>query len=380
MKELSTARLLEIATAMLSQNAPPPFTALKRDIHLSDILTDTTSTFIEYNSEDEFLVSLLTNLAPDKTYFVDIAHKTLIINHKEDQGWFVCGDEGPRRLTTAYGLTDLARDLFIKKHAQQVQMLHVYSIEEAPLIAAAHSFIASKRLSPGELSRFPCTFEGIAQHFHESIRPSSGSGEEKQSDASAAASSHGLFSGKASHEAPKLQQDCAEKMVIAIARIKNPKLAAELEKKFTEAYAGKQPSDKQIELDIFFLCQGVKNQIRSTWGESEEALIDGLKKLNKSETYFLRTGMNMGPGHFQALYHDNGWHIFSTQSNFKQITNNNDQLTSGAESLLVRHKGWGQGNNEYSFSLTPCTPDMLEPLANFIIETRISKQARTSSP
>ena len=128
---------------------------------------------------------------------------------------------GPRRLTTAYGLTDLARDLFIKTRPASTNV-HI------PLKSTAYccsTFLHRiKKIKSGAI-----TLPGHIRGHSSTLSWKHPTPVLWENNLIRCCLSHGLFSGKPSQEAPKLQQDCAEKMVIAIARINNPAQAAELE-------------------------------------------------------------------------------------------------------------------------------------------------------
>ena len=371
MKKLSTARLLEISTS-LTLGGLPPFTRTRFSrVSITDIYKLPKPLIL--NSDP---ISLISALDPEKPYFVILNDRVDIISCKGGT-WAALGDNKPYPLFTDSGLTENTKQLF-----GEAKSVTLYPIEEKALIDAAHCFIyhSYTGITTKEIvSEYPPGLEGILDHI-QAILPeqSAGAGqsahaEEKRPESKMASSAHTLFSGEEAHPSPVLQQNCAENMLLAIAERQSHSLARELDKKFQDTYTDQSVRDTQIELEMFFALQGVDNQVRGAWGQSAELLARELaRSLDPDTLYFMRTGQNGRAGHFQALYYSDGWHAFSTTSNQKRITDSHGNLTEGGHDLLRPHGAWDERKSgAYCFTFTPCKPEMLEPLADYIIAQRL---------
>ena len=78
---------------------------------------------------------------------------------------------------------------------------------------------------------------------------------------------------------------------------------------------GETLHDFQIDVRIFnFLCG--RQEITKFCGDTEKNLENGLKELDKSVSYCLRTGPNNKSGHYRVAYFNNGkWKVHSSLRN-----------------------------------------------------------------
>lgn len=169
-----------------------------------------------------------------------------------------------------------------------------------------------------------------------------------------------------------LSQNCSERMVLAAAAKFNPALAQLVSKRIEHAYRNIKPNDIQIDLLAFIAIRyGEKNKIKYC-GKSEAEFLAGIRDLNRSKLYFLRTGTNGGAGHYQLFYSNakGEWCNRSSNKNNYPVTNNQGQMTLLGKRLLRPFGNWGVRQGEYVYVFTEVTEDMLLPCIQYIIDVR----------
>jgi len=171
-----------------------------------------------------------------------------------------------------------------------------------------------------------------------------------------------------------MNQDCGEQMVLSAAERLDPtgELRNMLVRRLREAYTGKTVKDVQLDL-LTFLGPVFQNSIVTHFGKNKEELSEGLKNtLKEKELYFFRTGENKSAGHYQILYYEDGWHMYSSPAlGVQKISRSDGKLTEEGEGLLKPNSNWGLGDKEAVYVFTPAREEMLLPLMNYIIDCRV---------
>jgi hypothetical protein len=159
-------------------------------------------------------------------------------------------------------------------------------------------------------------------------------------------------------------QACAEDML--------EKAAALCGKSISFIYP-KEVTDDQVDLSAAFIGSG-DGQVQYWYtGKSKEGFTSSLRTLNKAKVYFLRTGQNNRPGHWQTVYfsaEDGGWLSYSSENNHIKLTIN-DALTTEGESLLAPFADWGNNDGQYSFLVVEASDHILIKASNFLFDCRM---------
>jgi len=172
----------------------------------------------------------------------------------------------------------------------------------------------------------------------------------------------------------KINENCVEQMVLHAALLLNENdLYEELLDDLRKAYVHLIPKgDSDIQIDIYYCVRFYGSTRRKYWGADETRLSEGLKSLEK-RIYFLRTGTNGGPGHYQLLYYSEGkWRIYSSPTNYYEVTDGQGNLTEvGKGRLLSKNAKWGPYQGQYEYTITSFDKDILKPLIRHIINIRL---------
>lgn len=136
-------------------------------------------------------------------------------------------------------------------------------------------------------------------------------------------------------------------------------------------------NDAQIDLGPAFMAAEEGESKSWTSGHDKLLLEADFAALDPGKTYFMRTGIAQGAGHWQLLYCEaDGWHGFSTMSNQKHYTRDG-HLTKDGEGLMT-HKGsaarWGQEAGQYSILIQEANEARLIAAANFVRDLRLSSE------
>ena len=140
-------------------------------------------------------------------------------------------------------------------------------------------------------------------------------------------------------------------------------------------------NDIQIDFNpVFLVHEGISTLFFT--GHNQIDLAKSIATLDKSKSYFLRTGIIGGAGHWQLMYFAKNlshWLVFSSETSNYSCTYPDGSLTDTAiGALIVSNSRYGWGNNvgQYAISLQEATPDRVKAVANFIADVRCS----TSDP
>ncbi|WED41987.1 hypothetical protein [Legionella cardiaca] len=172
-----------------------------------------------------------------------------------------------------------------------------------------------------------------------------------------------------------VNQNCAEAMIIKAAQL--------VLKRNIQFQYSKITPDSQVDISPAFLFSEDKEKQYWISGDKKQNLENDLKKLDKNKVYFLRTGTNGGPGHWQTLYFDkaqNGWIIYSSEINNIQLTQGNS-LTQRGLGLLSPFAKWGHAQGEYCLLLVKASPKNIINAANYLYDYRMfgEENAETNS-
>ncbi|WP_094091616.1 hypothetical protein [Legionella clemsonensis] len=167
---------------------------------------------------------------------------------------------------------------------------------------------------------------------------------------------------------PATNQNCAEAMLIKAAQL--------VLKKNVQFQYSKVTQDVQVDISPAFLFS--EDEEKQYWvsGDKRENLEHDLQKLDKRMVYFLRTGSNGGPGHWQILYFNRtkGWIIYSSEVNNFQLTQG-AILTQQGLGLLSPFATWGYAQGQYCFLIVQASPKNIINTANYLYDYRMLGEA-----
>lgn len=137
--------------------------------------------------------------------------------------------------------------------------------------------------------------------------------------------------------------------------------------------------DIQVDLrEAFVLLDDKMKQVFYSTANKAELERD-IKKLNKTNIYFLCTGINNSAGHFQLLHfmNEQGWLIYSSETNHLPLTDVNEKVTEEAiPRIMTTDPGyWGHENGLRPFLLVTVNYDSIISAANYLYNLRVKGEA-----
>lgn len=171
--------------------------------------------------------------------------------------------------------------------------------------------------------------------------------------------------------------DCGEKMLQYATKLLTGD-TAELEFTYSQAVL-----DVQVDLGMAFVL--LDDEMKQAWysGGNKAELERDIKKLDKKNIYFMRTGTNAGPGHYQILHFINGkgWWIYSSEKNQYQLTDLTGKILEEATSRIMT-KGpslWGANHGQSMLLLVMVTYDSIISSANYLYSLRVKGEEQACS-
>lgn len=162
----------------------------------------------------------------------------------------------------------------------------------------------------------------------------------------------------------KLNQSCAEKVIIKAAEKIDQELYIYVKNIIKEVYTIYPPKDIQISIIDYYTDINI---IQNIPYNDLDVINSYIKNLDKNTKYILRTGLQFRGGHYSLLYYDNGWHNYSSEQNNKKITNEACILNEqGQQLLFMPHT-----IQKYSNIIIPIYYINIKPIILFIIKQRI---------